>query len=160
MPEKLQPLGKPNFSNLTPAQMRVSTVIEVGANYKGLVPSLRKDDGGCESCVKCEGCQSCQKCEGCQSCQKSLMATLGEQLGIAGLAGKPLKVAYDVIYERVQEADAEHGEANLTQSRVIVEMPDETYQAVPSKENFTVLGTTKAGVKQYLWQGSTPSSGN
>ncbi len=148
MPEKLKPIGKPNFSSLQPTQVRVSSVIEIGAKYPGKLPDLVSQS--CESCQKCEGCESCQKCEGCQSCQKSRTGFILKELGIATLSGGPVKVANDVIYELIQEADAEHGKCEITQSRVIIELPQKVYDQLPGKDKFVEIGTTKTGAKQYL----------
>jgi hypothetical protein len=74
-------------------------------------------------------------------------------LGIQNLSIQPLKIAVDIIYERVQDADVEYGECDLRQSRVVVEMTEAAYNQVPAKENFVEIGTGPSGEKQYLWRG-------
>ena len=157
MPEKLKPLGKPNFSSLEPSEIRVSSILEIGARNITKLPDLVSE--GCETCQKCEGCESCQKCEGCQSCQKSLTDFMGKDLGLGNLPGGPIKVARDVIYELIQEADTEHGKCEITQSRVIVEMPKKVYELWPEKDRFVEIGTTKTGDKQYLLKENQPKKG-
>ncbi|WP_461614934.1 hypothetical protein [Clostridium sp. Marseille-QA1073] len=79
-----------------------------------------------------------------------------DDIGIHSLSAGPVKIANDVIYELVQEADMEHGECQITQSRTILEMPQEAYEQMPEKDRFVEVGTTDTGSKQYLLRGSSP----
>ncbi|WP_461614935.1 hypothetical protein [Clostridium sp. Marseille-QA1073] len=151
MPEKLKPIGSPNFSSLAPAQVRVSSVVEIGTKYFGrsseLVDML---SGPCQTCESCQKCQSCESCNKCQAYRSTLL-----EGDIDNLSAGPVKIAKDVIYELIQEADMEHGEYQLTQSQTILEMPQEAYEQMPEKDMFVEIGTTDTGNKQYLLRGAS-----
>ncbi|WP_454054060.1 hypothetical protein [Clostridium sp. Marseille-Q7071] len=156
MPEKLQPIEKPNFSSLAPAQVRISSTVEIGTKYLGRSDELVDLFAG-SSCQRCESCVTCQRCQTCQSCQRNpyRMSFEGD-IDIDSLSAGPVKIAKDVIYELIQEADMEHGECQFTQSRTILEMPQEAYEQMPEKDRLVEIGTTDTGTKQYLLRGASP----
>jgi hypothetical protein len=80
-----------------------------------------------------------------------------KEINIGALTPGPVKLARDIVYELIQEADSEHGEAVMTQSRVILEMPEAAFEKMRGKERFTEIGIAQGGVKQYLLQKALPT---
>ena len=144
MPETLKQLGKPDFTTLKPDQVRISTVVEFGGDPQADVSGVMQKamGGGVADCVFCDHCVGCDCfCE-----------HVDPQFKLDTSVSGPVKIAREVIYELIEEANSEHGKCELTQTRVIVEMSEQTYRQMPGKENFVDLGTAGAGtnMKQYL----------
>ncbi len=160
MPKKIQRMGDVKFSSLAPDQVRISSVVEIGEKYLGTlvlenqeVPkvvdfNLLADCHACESCQGCECCQACQSCQGCQ-CDRNMVSLLDKEIDLRNIITGPMRAAREVIYE-LHEADAEHGSAEIKQSRLILEMPEEAFEKLPEKERFLEIPTKNRGVKRYL----------
>ena len=157
MPKKIQPMGDVKFSSLAPEQVRISSVVEIGEKYIGTlvlenqeVPKV-VDSNLTAGCHECESCQCCERCLSCQHCQcdKSMVSLLDKQIGLRNIITGPVRAAREVIYE-LYEADAKHGSAEIKQSRLILEMPEEAFEKLPEKERFLEIPTESRGVKRYL----------
>ena len=94
--------------------------------------------------------RAAQTCQGCQCSQEKSIFFVDKQINLAKLTPGPVKIARDIVYELVGETDATHGEAVMTQSRVIVEMPPAAFEQMPGKERFVEVGKAEGGAKQYL----------
>ena len=158
MPKKIQPMGDVKFSSLAPEQVRISSVVEIGEKYLGTLvlenqelPNVVDSNliGECEGCQRCQGCHACERCQSCQSCQSSMVSLLDKEIGLRNIITGPMRAAREVIYE-LHEADAEHGSAEIKQSRLILEMPEEAFEKLPEKERFLEIPTKNRGVKRYL----------
>ena len=159
MPKKLEPINELNFTNIAPSQVRISAVLEIGADFTGELPAwlptwLRECDCGicCESC-DCVSCDSQSAGSEASSYRSAAMAGgpfAGNEIKIRNLKPGPIKIAKDIVYERVQEADAEHGEAVVRRDWVILEMPKDAYDRMPEKDLLVEVGTAGTGAKQYL----------
>ena len=153
MPGKISPAEQPDFSDLKPEQVKVTSFIEIGSKFQGKIPGGLV--GSCEHCQGCESCDHCQTCESCQTCQceSDLDLHLAHDLGIDGLVNKPLKFAVNVIYEPIKATAKRQSGSALKQTNVIIEMSEEAFTAIPGKKNFIEVGSSKRGEKQYLWKG-------
>ena len=148
MPDKVTPkkiIKKPVFSDLTPTQVRITNLYEVGDKFNGSLGELVSTS--CEGCQKCEGCQSCQTCEGCESCQKSgIDFGLDKEIGFNSTRGATIKFARKVTYELV---DSDHDSCKLKQTKVVFEMSNEAFEKITDKDKFVEIGTSETGLKQY-----------
>ena len=151
MPERLRKIQDIDITKLSPHQVRLSTVLEIGAGV-GRLPDVFSPPGErCESCEKCEGCQSCQTCQGCQSCQTSIEGMVLENLvGADALSVGPMRLVRDVIYELVEASDIDQGVQETKESRVLLEASEGAYDRMLRKDLFAEVGTTKSGAKRYV----------